>query len=190
MICSSILLFLHFNAESSFIQIIKALIEVLYEKFSISQLTFLMSLCNDFSSSRVGSSLFTTNWSPSKNRFQNFFKKRCTPSIPFVSQGLLCSSGPKNISYKRRVSAPYFSTISSGFTTLNIDFDIFSTAHPQIYFPSSKINSAVSNSGLHFLKASISRISLLTMFTSTCIGVVSYSFLRLYDTNVLVSFIL
>ena len=29
------------------------------------------------------------------------------PSMPLVSHGLLCSSGPRNISYNRSVSAPY-----------------------------------------------------------------------------------
>ena len=93
--------------------------------------------------------------------------------MPFVSQGLLASTGPRNISYRRSVSAPYFSTIMSGLTTLNIDFDIFSTAQPQIYLPSSSTNSALAYSGRHALNASMSSTSALTMFTSTCIGVTS-----------------
>ena len=117
--------------------------DVLYEKCSMSNVTFLISLCKDFNSSAVGSASVTCRVSVlPKNKPQSFFKKRCTPSIPFVSQGLDCSNGPRNISYKRRVSAPYFSTIISGFTTLNMDLDIFSTAHPQIYLPSSNTNSA------------------------------------------------
>ena len=40
-------------------------------------------------------------------------------------------------------------------------------AHPQTYLPSSKMNSAVAYSGRHALKASTSRMSFLTMFTST-----------------------
>ena len=141
----------------------------------MSRVTFLMSLCMLFSCSAVGSSSVGRNCpSRLKNSPHSFFRKRWQPSMPLVSQGLLASTGPRNISYRRRVSAPYFSTIMSGFTTLNIDFDIFSTAHPQMYFPSSSMNSAFSYSGLHFLKASRSSTSAFTMFTSTCIGVVSY----------------
>ena len=43
-------------------------------------------------------------------------------------QGFECSIGPKNISYNLSVSAPYLSQIKSGFTTLYLDFDIFSTS--------------------------------------------------------------
>ncbi len=48
------------------------------------------------------------------------------------------------------------------------------TAHPQTYFPSSRINSAVLYSGRHALNASKSKTSLDTIFTSTWIGVTSY----------------
>ena len=161
--------------------------DVLYEKCSMSNVTFLISLCKDFNSSAVGSASVTCRVSVlPKNKPQSFFKKRCTPSIPFVSQGLDCSNGPRNISYKRRVSAPYFSTIISGFTTLNMDLDIFSTAHPQIYLPSSNTNSASLYSGRQFLKASISNRSLDTIFTSTWIGVTSYWSFKFKETNLLV----
>ena len=114
-------------------------------------------------------------------------KKRKQPSMPFESQGLLWLMGPRNISYRRRVSAPYFSTIMSGLTTLYIDFDIFSIAQPHTYLPSSSTNSAVAYSGRHCLKASTSSTSLCTMFTSTCIGVVSYWSFSPRLTKVLVS---
>ena len=140
----------------------------------MSNVTFLMSLCRLLSCSAVGSSSFGRNSSSRfQNNAQNFLRNRWQPSIPFVSQGFDCSTGPRNISYKRSVSAPYFSTIISGFTTLNIDFDIFSIAHPQIYLPSSRINSALAYSGRHALNASMSSWSLLTIFTSTWIGVTS-----------------
>src|SRR3712207_2579002 len=54
--------------------------------------------------------------------------------MPFVSHGLLISTGPKNISYIRKVSAPYLSTTSSGLTTLSFDFDIFSTTDVVLTF--------------------------------------------------------
>ena len=60
-------------------------------------------------------------------------KNLCTPSMPLVSQGLDCSKGPKNISYKRKVSAPYCSTITSGLTTLYIDLDIRITSYNVCY---------------------------------------------------------
>src|SRR5699024_9821292 len=164
--------------------------EVLYEKCSMSYVTFLISLCSDFSSSAVGSTSVICKVSVLPNNYpQSCFRKRCTPSIPFVSHGLDCSNGPKNISYRRSVSAPYFSTIISGLTTLNMDFDIFSTAHPQMYFPSSNTNSASLYSGRQFLKASISSISFDTIFTSTWIGVTSYWSFRFRDTNLFVPLI-
>ena len=64
--------------------------------------------------------------------------------------------------------------MSSGFTTLYIDLLIFSTAQPHTYSPFSRMNSASANSGRHFLKASMSSLSLWTRLMSTCISVVSY----------------
>src|SRR5690606_1079024 len=129
--------------ESSFTQIINCETDVLNEKFSISSVTFLMVLCSDLYISLVGSSFVTFKPLSSKYNLQSFFKNPKTPVIPAVFQGLACSSGPKNISYKRNVSAPYSLAISSGLTTLYFDFDIFSTSRPTMYFPfSSKINSA------------------------------------------------
>src|SRR5690606_551141 len=127
----------------------------------------------------------------------SFFKNRCTPSIPLVSQGLLISTGPKNISYMRNVSAPYLATRSSGLTVLNLDLDIFSTSDPQIYFPSSRTNSASLYSPLrHCLNCSISSSKPFTKFTSTCIlssSLPSYScspVIKPCDTNLLVPLIL
>ena len=48
-----------------------------------------------------------------QTRLMNFF----APTTPVVLQGLDTSSGPMNISYSRRVSAPYSRTTSLGFTT-------------------------------------------------------------------------
>src|SRR5690606_11350180 len=118
----------HFCCESSFTQIINCETEVLNEKFSMSSVTFLMVLCSDLYISFVGSSLVTFRPLSSKYNLHNFFKNPKTPVIPAVFQGLACSSGPKNISYKRKVSAPYSLQMSSGFTTLYLDFDIFSTS--------------------------------------------------------------
>src|SRR5690606_36042597 len=96
---------------------------------------------------------------PEWYRRHNFFKKLYTPEIPAVFQGLDCSKGPKNISYKRRLSAPYSSQILSGLTTLYLDLDIFSTSRPTIYLPSSKTNWASRYSVRQFLNASISNSS-------------------------------
>src|SRR5690606_12413012 len=98
---------LHFMELSSFTQIMNSLTVVLNEKLLISCSTFLMVLCRIFNSSRVGSALLTfqlpcASW----NRFQNLRKNLNTPSMPLVFQGLLNSSGPRNISYKHSVSAP------------------------------------------------------------------------------------
>ena len=133
----------HFKALSSFVQIINAGMDVLKEKFSMSDSIFFIVLCKVLSSSFVGSASLTLNESPLWNSRQNFRRNLYTPSMPCVSQGLLNSSGPRNISYKRRVSAPNSSITVSGFTTLNMDLDIFSMAQPQTYFPSSKMNSAL-----------------------------------------------
>src|SRR5690554_1369649 len=116
-----------------------------------------MVLCNDLYISFVGSSSVTTTPLSSAYNLQSFFKKPKTPVIPAVFQGFACSNGPKNISYKRKVSAPYSLAISSGLTTLNFDFDIFSTSWPTMYFPeSSKINSAFAKSGRQALNPSTS----------------------------------
>src|SRR5690554_4467573 len=138
-----------------------------------------MVLCNDLYISLVGSSSVMFTPLSSAYKRHNFFKKPNTPVIPAVFQGLACSKGPKNISYKRNVSAPYSSQISSGFTTLNFDFDIFSTSCPTIYLPdSSKINSALAKSGRQALNPSTSNSEEeLTNDTSTCIGLKAKSFI-------------
>ncbi len=134
----------HFWVDNSFTQIINCETEVLKEKPSISSATFLMVLCNDFKLSFDGSLLVTIKPLSSKYKRHNFFKNPKTPEIPAVFQGFACSNGPKNISYKRKVSAPYSLQISSGVTTLYLDFDIFSISRPTMYFPfSSVINSAL-----------------------------------------------
>src|ERR1035437_3513075 len=58
---SSMDFLLHFNVYSSFTQIINADTDVLYEKFSISNVIFLMVLCSVFSSSTEGCSSLTNN---------------------------------------------------------------------------------------------------------------------------------
>src|SRR5690554_4634528 len=116
-----------------------------------------MVLCNDLYISFVGSSSVTITPLSSAYKRHNFLRKPKTPLIPAVFQGFACSNGPKNISYKRKVSAPYSFAISSGLTTLNLDFDIFSTSCPTMYLPeSSKINSKSEKSFLHSLNLSIS----------------------------------
>src|SRR5690606_2302961 len=115
-----------------------------------------MVLCNDLYISLVGSSSVMFKPLSSKYNLHNFLRKPKTPVIPAVFQGFACSKGPKNISYKRNVSAPYSSQISSGLTTLYFDLDIFSTSRPTMYFPfSSKINfaSVSFQYNLLFLKA-------------------------------------
>ena len=111
----------------------KAATLVLYEKVSMSSVTFLMSLWRVLRLALVGVSSLTAHCpSRVKKRFHVLRRKRKQPSMPLLSQGLLWLMGPRNISYRRRVSAPYFSMMTSGLTTLYIDFDIFSTAQPQM----------------------------------------------------------
>src|SRR4030095_16908832 len=93
---------------------------------------FLMVLCNTFNSAAVGFSSFQfLPFSSSLNNLQSFRRNRCTPSMPLVSHGLLASTGPRNISYILKVSAPYFSTRTSGLTVLYLLLLIFSTSLPQ-----------------------------------------------------------
>src|SRR5690606_2151112 len=107
-----------------------------------------------------GSSSVTFKPLSSKYNRHNFFRNPKTPVIPAVFQGLACSSGPKNISYKRKVSAPYSLQMSSGFTTLKNDFDIFSTSRPTTNLSlSSLMNIASLNSSLHCFILSISNSS-------------------------------
>src|SRR5690606_30581506 len=158
----------HLCCCTSFTQIINWETDVLNEKFSISSVTFLMVLCNDLYISAVGSSLVTINPLSSAYKRHNFLRKPKTPVIPAVFQGFACSNGPKNISYKRNVSAPYSSQISSGFTTLYQRLDIFSTSRPTMYFPFSKINVASENCGCHAFSFSTSISSdAFTRLTST-----------------------
>ena len=93
-----------FREVSSLTAIMKAAMEVLKEKFSISSVIFLMSLCTAFFSSLLIS--FSAERSAFSKSPQSFLRKRFTPSIPLVSQGFDCSTGPRNISYRRSVSAP------------------------------------------------------------------------------------
>ena len=89
----------------------KAATDVLNEKFSMSSRTFFMVLCSVFNSFGVGASSVTASASPAWKSRQKRRRNLCTPSMPFVSHGFDCSSGPRNISYMRNVSAPYWSTI-------------------------------------------------------------------------------
>src|SRR5699024_2951586 len=59
-------------------------------------------------------------------------KNRLAPSSPFSLHAMEASSGPMNISYRRKVSAPCEYTISSGFTTFPLDLLIFSLPSPRI----------------------------------------------------------
>src|SRR5690606_24964552 len=90
-------------------------------------------------------------------RFQKRLKNLYTPSMPLVFQGFEASNGPRNISYMRSVSAPWLSMMSSGFTTLNFDFDIFSTSLGHTNVPSSSkmnsISSSPAHACLHFLNS-------------------------------------
>ena len=54
------------------------------------------------------------------------------PSTPLVAQGFTSLRGPMNISYRRRESAPYSRTMSSGLTTLPRDLDIFWPSSPRM----------------------------------------------------------
>ncbi len=89
---------------SSLTAIMKADIEVLKENCSMSEVTFFISLLTVLLSSRLISA------SDSRSVFSksphSFLRKRFTPSMPLVSHGLDCSTGPRNISYRRSVSAP------------------------------------------------------------------------------------
>ena len=168
---SKISRWLHFAAVSSLVAIINALTEVFKEKASISCVTFSMVLCSVFSDAFEGFSSLTPKESDWWNNRQNLFKKLLTPEIPAVFQGLACSMGPKNISYMRKVSAPYWSQIASGLTTLYLDFDIFSTSRPTMYLPSSNSNVASAKWGCHFFTSSIfNSFWAETKETSTCTG--------------------
>ena len=146
---------LHFCSVSSLTQIIKLETPVLKEKRSRSSVSFLMVLCSVFSAAGSGWASVTSKWLFWWNKRQYFFKKPCTPVMPLVSQGLLCSSGPKNISYMRRVSAPYFSQRSSGVTTLYQRLDILSTSLLTNTLPSAlQTNSCWAYCGCHALSAS------------------------------------
>src|SRR5690606_28771136 len=135
---------LHSRRRSSFTQIIKWLTHVLNEKRSISSVTRLMAVCRIFNSSGVGSDSLTLQLLPlSKNKSQALRRKLYTPLMPFVSQGFDCSMGPKNISYMRKVSAPYFSTTSSGLMTLYLDLDIFPTSECVVKPKSDGTSSAI-----------------------------------------------
>src|SRR5690606_36867608 len=98
-----------------------------------------MVLCKVLYISLVGSSFVMFKPLSSKYNLHNFLRKPKTPVIPAVFQGFACSKGPKNISYKRNVSAPYSLAISSGLTTLYFDFDIFSTSRNTLKDISSKL---------------------------------------------------
>ena len=89
----------HFCWLSSLHATMKADMLVLYENSSISVLTFLISLCRLLRLSAVGS-LSSACRAPSllQKSDQNFFRKRWQPSMPLVSQGFDCSTGPRNIS--------------------------------------------------------------------------------------------
>ncbi len=65
-------------------------------------------------------------------RRQTFSINLLEPIILSVFHTAVSSNGPTNISYTRSVSAPYVFTISSGFTTLPSDFDIFTPPSPNI----------------------------------------------------------
>src|SRR5690606_28197210 len=116
--------------------------------------------------------LSTLNWpsGPEWYKRHNFFKKPCVPVIPAVFQGLDCSKGPRNISYNRRLSAPYSSQILSGLTTLYLDLDIFSTSRVTLKPSSSDAKKVASaKSSLQFLNASKSNSSEeFTKETSEC----------------------
>ena len=159
---------------------------MLKEKFSISSFTFFIVLCKLFKSSLEGAASATLHPLSSKYKRHSFLRKPCTPVIPAVFQGLDCSNGPKNISYKRKLSAPYSSQIASGFTTLYLDLDIFSTSLPTMYCSSPTVSPTANTlplsvtkvaswySSLQFLNASISNSSeAFTKETSACKGCTS-----------------
>src|SRR6185312_5131505 len=140
----------HFRSVSSLTPIMSALTPVLKEKRSVASSTFLTVRKMHFHSASLGVCVVqTAPFVSSKNRRHSLRRNRCTPSIPFVSQGLLCSTGPRNISYIRKVSAPYFLTRSLGLTVLYSRLLIFSTSVPQMYLPSSRTNSAFAYSLRH-----------------------------------------
>ena len=99
MSCSSTSFERHFCCASSPTAIMKAATDVLYEKSSISSVTFLMSLCRVLRFSFVGASAEGRKLSClSQKSPHTFFRKRKQPSMPLLSQGLLCEMGPRNIS--------------------------------------------------------------------------------------------
>src|SRR5690606_35142003 len=88
--------------------------------------------------------------------------------MPAVFQGLYCSSGPRNISYKRKLSAPYCSQIASGWTTLYLDLDIFSGTLTILKSLLGRVkNFKFLFSGRHNLNAST---SITSLFLTNCIS--------------------
>ncbi len=79
-------------------------------------------------------------------------KKRCTPSMPLVSQGLLCSTGPRNISYMRKVSAPNLSTSIIRVHRIEFAFTHFLHFHAADIFPIFQNKMGISKIGFPFSK--------------------------------------
>src|SRR5574337_1303304 len=80
---------LHFSSINSLVAIMNWLTQVLNEKRSISSFTFFSVRFITLSSASFGVSSLRFS-----NRRQKRFKNPCTPVMPFVFQGLDCSSGP------------------------------------------------------------------------------------------------
>jgi hypothetical protein len=85
-------------------------------------------------------------------------RNRCAPITARVSQGRETSSGPIDISYTRKVSAPYASHISSGVTTFFSDLPILPysrrTGWPRQVNPPSAVGST-SSAGTYWPRASV-----------------------------------
>ena len=64
-------------------------------------------------------------------RFHTRSKNRLEPFTASVDQMAACSKSPTNMIYRRMVSAPYWATMSLGFTTFPRDLDIFSPPSPR-----------------------------------------------------------
>ena len=115
-------------AVISLTAVIMAAMAVFIFNVSISSVTFLMVLWRMASLAGVKSSLSAAV----SARFQTLSRKRLEPFTASVDQVAACSKSPTNMIYRRMVSAPYWATMSLGFTTLPRDLDIFSPPSPRI----------------------------------------------------------
>ena len=115
-------------AANSLAMVIMDAMAVFIFSSSMSSVTFLMVLwmIASFLSEMARSSVQLSA------RFQTRSRKRFEPLTASLDQVTAFSKSPMNMMCSRMVSAPYWSTMSLGLTTLPRDLDIFSPPSPRI----------------------------------------------------------